>query len=108
MGENIADLGGLVIALDAYHLALRAARSMIDGYTGEQRLFLAYAQSSKGKASRRSLGDQLVSESHSPRRFRVDGVVLNTDAWYLAFDLSPETSSIFLQTRGLRLGSRPR
>jgi putative endopeptidase len=46
MDENIADLGGLVIALDAYHLSLQGEPALvIDGYTGDQRFFLAYAQS---------------------------------------------------------------
>ena len=90
MGENIADLGGLVIALDAYHLSLRGEPApVIDGYTGDQRFFLAYAQSWRGKPRDEALRDQLVSDVHSPRRFRVDGVVPNIDAWYLAFDLKP-------------------
>jgi putative endopeptidase len=90
----LPDLGGLVIALDAYHLSLRGdSAPVIDGYTGEQRLFLAYAQSWRGKTRDETLRDQLVSAVHSPRRFRVDGVVPNVDAWYRAFDR--ETSFIF-------------
>jgi putative endopeptidase len=90
MGENIADLGGLVIALDAYHLSLRGdSAPVIDGYTAEQRLFLAYAQSWRGKTRDETLRDQLVSDVHSPRRFRVDGVVPNVDAWYRAFEVKP-------------------
>jgi predicted metalloendopeptidase len=90
MGENIADLGGLVIALDAYHLSLRDnSAAVIDGLTGEQRFFLAYAQSWRGKLREEALRDQLVSDVHSPRRFRVDGVVPNVDAWYRAFEVKP-------------------
>jgi putative endopeptidase len=90
MDENIADLGGLVIALDAYHLSLRGeAAPVIDGYTGDQRFFLAYAQSYRGSLRDKALRDQLVSDYHSPRRFRVDGVVPNIDAWYRAFDVKP-------------------
>ena len=90
MDENIADLGGLVIALDAYHLSLQGAPApVIDGYTGDQRFFLAYAQSCRGKLRDEALRDQLVSDYHSPRRFRVDGVVPNIDAWYQAFDVKP-------------------
>jgi putative endopeptidase len=62
---------------------------VIDGYTGEQRFFLAYAQSWRAKPRDEALRDQLVSDVHSPRRFRVDGVVPNIDAWYLAFDVKP-------------------
>ena len=90
MDENIADLGGLVIALDAYHLSLRGGPApVIDGYTGDQRFFLAYAQSCRGKLRDKALRDQLVSDFHSPRRFRVNGVVPNIDAWYRAFDVKP-------------------
>jgi putative endopeptidase len=90
MDENIADLGGLMIALDAYHLSLRGEPApVIDGYTGDQRFFLAYAQSFRGKLRDKALRDQLVSDYHSPRRFRVDGVVPNIDAWYRAFDVKP-------------------
>jgi putative endopeptidase len=90
MGENIADLGGLVIALDAYHLSLQGEPApVIGGYTGEQRFFLAYAQAWRGKLRDEALRDQLVSDLHSPPGFRVDGVVPNIDAWYLAFDVKP-------------------
>src|SRR6516165_9186440 len=65
MGENIADLGGLVIALDAYHLSLRGhSAPVIDGYTGDQRFFLAYAQSCRGMLLDKALRDQLVSDFH--------------------------------------------
>jgi putative endopeptidase len=90
MGENIADLGGLVIALDAYHLSLQGNQApMIDGYTGDQRFFLAYAQSWRGKARDDYIREMLVSDNHSPRQYRVDGVVPNIDAWYLTFDVKP-------------------
>ena len=90
MGENIADLGGLMIALDAYHLSLGGdAAPVIDEYTGDQRLFLAYAQSWRGKTRDEALRDQLVSDPHSPRQFRVDGSVPNVDEWYTAFDVKP-------------------
>ncbi len=90
MDENIADLGGIAIALDAYHLSLRGELApVIDGYTGDQRFFLAYAQSCRGKLRDEALRDQLVSDFHSPRQFRVDGVVPNIDAWYPAFDVKP-------------------
>jgi putative endopeptidase len=88
--ENIADLGGLAIALDAYHLSLLGGLApVIDGYTGDQRFFLGFAQSCRGKLRDEALTDQLVSDFHSPRRFRVDGVVRNIDAWYSAFDVKP-------------------
>jgi putative endopeptidase len=90
MDENIADLGGVAIALDAYHLSVRGGLvPVIDGYAGEQRFFLGFAQSCRGKLRDEALRNQLVSDFHSPRRFRVDGIVRNIDAWYSAFDVKP-------------------
>ena len=91
LGENIADLGGLLVALDAYRLSLKgAAAKTIDGLTGDQRFFLAYAQGWRDKRREESVKQQLVSDPHSPEAFRVNGVVRNMDAWYAAFDVKPE------------------
>ena len=90
MGENIADLGGLLVALDAYHLSLKGRPApVIDGLTGDQRFFLAYAQSWRDKRRDEAVKQQLVSDPHSPEAFRVNGVVRNVDAWYAAFDIKP-------------------
>ncbi|MGA0602559.1 M13 family metallopeptidase [Caulobacter sp. KR2-114] len=90
MGENIADLGGLTLALDAYHASLKGRPApVIDGMTGDQRVFLGWAQAWRGKAREDALRRQLVSDPHSPRQYRVDGVVRNLDAWYAAFDVKP-------------------
>jgi putative endopeptidase len=89
-GENIADLGGLLIALDAYHHALHGQPApVIDGLTGDQRFFLAYAQSWRTKRREAALRRQMVSDPHSPEQYRVNGVVRNVDAWYQAFDVKP-------------------
>jgi putative endopeptidase len=91
MGENIADLGGLTLALDAYRLSLHGAPSpSLDGFTGEQRVFLGWAQAWAGKAADDSVRKQVVNDPHSPRQFRVDGVVRNMDAWYQAFKVTPQ------------------
>jgi putative endopeptidase len=90
MGENIADLGGVVIALEAYRLSLHgAAAPVIDGLTGEQRFFRAYAQDWRGKGTEDYIRQLTVSNPHSYRKFRVNGVVRNVDAWYAAFDVKP-------------------
>ena len=90
MGENIADLGGLLLGLDAYHVSLKGAPApLIDGTTGDQRVFLGWAQVWRGKARDDALRQQLVSNPHSPPHERVDGVVRNIDAWYAAFDVKP-------------------
>ena len=90
MGENIADLGGLTLALDAYHASLHGKPApVIDGLTGDQRVFLGWAQAWRGKVTDDFVRKQVVSDPHSPRQFRVNGVVRNIDAWYAAFDVKP-------------------
>jgi putative endopeptidase len=87
-GENIADLGGILIALDAYHNALHGKPApVIDGLTGDQRFFLAYAQSWRDKRREDAVRDLLVRDVHSPEIYRVNGVVRNVDAWYGAFSV---------------------
>ncbi len=93
MGENIADLGGLTLALDAYHASLRGKPApVLDGYTGDQRVLLGWAQAWRGKATEAFLRRQVVSDPHSPRMFRVNGVVRNLDPWYQAFAVKPGDS----------------
>jgi len=90
MGENIADLGGLLMALDAYHASLKGRPApIIDGLTGDQRVFLGWAQVWRGKYRDDALRQQLVSDPHSPNMARVNGPVRNIDAWYAAFDVKP-------------------
>ncbi|PMQ06636.1 Neutral endopeptidase [Dyella sp. AD56] len=88
MGENIADLGGLTLALDAYHASLHGKPApVIDGLTGDQRVFLGWAQAWRGKLTDDAIRRQVTSDPHSPRAFRVNGPVRNIDAWYQAFDV---------------------
>ncbi len=88
MGENIADLGGLLLALDAYHASLHGAPApIIDGLTGDQRVFLGWAQVWRGKTREDALRRQLVSDPHSPEKARVDVPMRNIDAFYDAFGL---------------------
>ncbi len=90
MGENIADLGGVLLALDAYHLSLHGRPApILDGTTGDQRVFLGWAQVWRGATRDDALRRQLVSDPHSPNHERVDGVFRNVDAWYRAFDIKP-------------------
>jgi putative endopeptidase len=91
MGENIADLGGVVIALDAYRASLKGKPApVIDGLTGEQRVFLGWAQAWRGKVKDDYVRRQVVSDPHSPRQFRVNGVMRNVDAWYDGFKVKPD------------------
>jgi putative endopeptidase len=90
MGENIADLGGLTLALDAYHRSLKGTPApVIDGLTGDQRVFLGWAQAWRGKFRDAFVRKQVVSDPHSPRQYRVNGVVRNIDAWYASFGVKP-------------------
>jgi putative endopeptidase len=90
MGENIADLGGVTLAFDAYHRSLGGKPApVIDGFTGDQRVFLGWAQAWRGKFSDAFVRKQVVSDPHSPRQFRVNGVVRNVDAWYSSFNVQP-------------------
>ena len=90
MGENIADVGGLLAALDAYHASLGGRPApTIDGLTGDQRFFLAYAQVRREKDNDDYMRNILSSDEHAPSRFRVIGAVRNADAWYAAFNIQP-------------------
>jgi putative endopeptidase len=90
MGENIADLGGILLALDAYRASLRGKPApIIEGITGEQRVFLGWAQMRRSKDRPDALKRQVVTDAHAPDRFRVDGPLRNVDAWYAAFGVKP-------------------
>ena len=91
LGENIGDLGGLSMAYHAYKLSLNGKDApVIDGLTGEQRFFLAWAQVWRAKNRNAFMLRRLKSDPHSPERFRVNGVVRNMNAWYAAFDVQAD------------------
>ena len=90
LGENIGDLGGLNIALRAYHDSLHGQNApVLDGLTGDQRFFLSFAQVWRAKYRDDALRNQVMSDVHSPAYFRVNGEVPNLDDWYTAFDVQP-------------------
>jgi putative endopeptidase len=96
LGENIGDLGGLSVSNEAYHLSLHGRKApVIDGLTGDQRFFLAWAQGWQSLYRDEQMRKLVVSNPHSPPRFRVNGVVRNIDAWYAAFDVKP-TDRLYL------------
>jgi putative endopeptidase len=91
LGENIGDLGGLSIALQAYKMSLDGEEAPeMDGFTAEQRVFIGYAQAWLSKARKEALRMQVTTDEHSPARFRVNGVVRNVPEFYTAFDVKPE------------------
>jgi len=87
-GENIGDLGGLGIAYKAYRISLDGQEApVIDGFTGDQRFFLGWAQVWRSKARDEELKRRLTTDPHSPAKFRANGAAVNVDAFYAAFDV---------------------
>ena len=90
MGENIGDMGGVSLALDAYRASLKGRPApVIDGLTGEQRVFLGWAQVWREKIRDEALRQQVVSDPHSPAYYRVNGTIRNITGWYSAWDIQP-------------------
>ncbi|MGL1889518.1 MAG: M13 family peptidase [Reichenbachiella sp.] len=93
LGENIGDLGGMTIAIKAYQMSLNGKEpEVIDGFTGMQRLFLGWGQAWRGKSREKALRMQVSTDPHSPRDFRVNGVLSNIPEFYEAFDVQPGDS----------------
>ncbi|MBB5714893.1 M13 family metallopeptidase [Sphingomonas aerophila] len=91
MGENIGDLGGVLIALDAYHASLKGKKApTIGGYTGDQRFFLGWGQVWRTLFRNEALRQQLVSDPHSPGQIRAVNPLRNVDAWYAAWKITPD------------------
>ncbi|HTD31107.1 MAG TPA: M13 family metallopeptidase [Steroidobacteraceae bacterium] len=104
IGENIGDLGGLNMAHEAYLLSLKGKPApVIDGLTGDQRFFLAYAQVWREKYREGSLREIVMSDVHSPARFRVNGPLPNIDAWYVAFDVKPGDKMYLIPEERVRI-----
>jgi putative endopeptidase len=90
MGENIGDLGGISIALDAYHASLNGQPApMVGGFTGDQRVFLGWGQVWRTLQRPEALRQQLVSDPHSPGQVRAIAPLRNVDAWYDAWGVKP-------------------
>jgi predicted metalloendopeptidase len=90
LGENIADNAGAIMALRAYKISLGGKPApVIDGWTGEQRLFMGVAQARRGKAREPQLIAQIKSDPHSPSEFRVNGSLRNHPGFYDAFNVKP-------------------
>lgn len=90
LGENIGDLTGITMAYKAYRRSLGGQEApIIDGFTGDQRFFLAYGQIWQRKFREEALRTQVKNGPHSPGEFRANGIVRNFDAWYEAFDVQP-------------------
>ena len=100
LGENSGDLGGLSMAYKAYKMSLDAngdgeisadeEAPVLDGFTGDQRFFMSWAQQWSNKYREAALRQQLIRGPHSPPYYRVNGIVRNFDEWYEAFDVGPD------------------
>ncbi len=96
IGENIGDLGGLTIAIKAYELSLKGkVAPVIDGLTGEQRLFMGWAQCWRQKMRPEEVRRRVATDPHSPDEFRCNQVVRNLDEFYRAFNVK-ESDSLYL------------
>ena len=91
LGENLGDIGGLAMAYRAYRMSLNGAEApVLDGLTGDQRFFLSWAQAWRTTTRDEELRRRLLTDSHSPPRYRVNGIVRNMDEWYEAFGITED------------------
>jgi putative endopeptidase len=105
LGENIADLGGLRLAYLALEKTLTDKRALkkIDGYTPEQRYFLSYAQLWRGLMRPEAMRLYVMTNPHSPAKFRVQGPLYNMPEFMKAFDVSPEQAKGHVNPRPVHI-----
>lgn len=93
MGENIADFAGIQVALDAYHASLGGKdAAVLDGYTGDQRVFLGWAQVWRSKAREDARRRQVATDPHSPAMFRLYAPLRNVEGWYKAWGVASDAA----------------
>ena len=103
LSENIADLVGLLVALDAYHHEVQGhSAEVVEGFTGDQRFFIAYAQSYRAKLREQALRRQLLDDGHAPDEYRAL-TVRNLDAWYQAFQIKPVQAQYLAPAERVRI-----
>jgi putative endopeptidase len=91
LGENIGDLGGLSLAYRAYKIATEGQEvPVIDGLTGDQRFFIAWAQVWRSQQREDNYRQRLRTDPHSPEEYRTNGVVRNLGEWYEAFGITED------------------
>jgi putative endopeptidase len=89
LGENIADVAGLAATYDAWKESLGGKEApVVDGFTGDQQFFIAFAQAWRNKAREAAMRQQVLTDVHAPAHYRAL-TVRNLDAWYPAFDVKP-------------------
>ena len=103
LGENIADLAGLTVAYDAYRMAIgNQPAPVIDGFTGDQRFYLGWAQVWRREYREANLLNRLLTDPHSPSEQRV-AVVRNLDPWYAAYNVQPDDRLFLAPDRRIRI-----
>jgi putative endopeptidase len=90
LGENIGDLGGLNAAYEAFKMTKQGkSNTKIDGFTPDQRFFLAWAQVWRSNTLNDTKAQMIITDPHSPAEYRTVGAPVNMDAWYKAFNVKP-------------------
>lgn len=103
-GENIADLGGLEIAIDAFKQSKAYKEDkVIDGFTPMQRFFLGYALSWMYKSRPERLMSQVMTDVHSPAKYRVNGPLVNVDEFYKTFNVQPGDSMYLPENKRVKI-----
>lgn len=103
LSENIADLVGLLVAFDAYHQEVQFhSADLVDGFTGDQRFFIAYAQSFRAKQREPALRRQVLGDGHAPDEYRAL-TIRNVDAWYEAFQVKPGQAQYLAPAQRVRI-----
>jgi len=104
LGENIADLGGLLVALDAYHSSLGAGQApVLDGLSGDQRVFLGWAQRWRKKMRDDAQRKQIAMDTHAPAVIRTSAPLRDIDDWYTAFDVRPSDKNYLPPAQRVRI-----
>lgn len=103
-GENIADLGGVIMGLEAYRKTKQGqSTELINGYTATQRYFLAYAYAWMVNRTDASLAKQIMSDVHSPAEFRINGPLSDIDEFYKAFNIKPTDAMFIPQNKRVKI-----
>ncbi len=105
LGENIADLGGVLVAYDALQRALEKqdSSSTIDGFTANQRFFLSWAQAWRRNYRPEELMVRLRTDTHSPAAFRANGPLTNIEAFQQAFQCAPDAPMVRAEEERVRI-----
>ncbi|MEX6257748.1 M13 family metallopeptidase [Providencia huaxiensis] len=108
LGENIGDLGGLNIALSAYKQFVKenypnGEAPIIDGTTGLQRFFIAWARTWQELSNKESERNKIMTDPHSPNQFRANGVVRNIDDWYQTFGVDKDSALYLAPEQRIRI-----